>query len=273
MYTNEAFNISVKAIKSDNTKLSSHVGTVYFDLINRSPEDIILPSFGDNGYKFTTADQGEHTFSKAFTVKKPGTYIIDTYEIESNANNGNGVSTQVTIVAKDKTVSTTPIFTGFNLSLPATASINTPVNLSITAMRSDNSTDISYNKSVVILIDGDSQATLPLTAQTLSEGTLSLPGSLTFESAGTKTVIVKDVETGTEARKTITVIADEEDNENVDNSASSPIYTALLDNTTGLTYGNEINFMKLDIAANNKSDILIKTIPLNIRIYTKRIII
>ncbi len=47
---------------------------------------------------------------------------------------------------------------------------------------------------------------------------------------------------------------------------------ALLDNTTGLVYGKDTYFMKLDIIA-NKSDILLKTLPLNINIYTKKLTI
>ncbi len=77
-------------------------------------------------------------------------------------------------------------------------------------------------------------------------------------------------------KKPITITAvttnpDQEENGNDDHFVSSPIYTALLDNTTGLVYGQDTNLMKLDIAANNKYDILLKTIPINMQIYTKNL--
>lgn len=196
---------------SDNTKLSNYTGTVYFDSINHAPTDMILPSTNGDGYKFTNTDKGEHTFTKGFTIKQPGTYIIETYEIESTANNGNGVFAQTTIVAKDKPSSdnnTANTFTGFTLSLPSTITVNTPVDLGITAIKTGNTKDTNYNKSVIILIDGDPQATFPLTLQTLSNGFLNLPKSVTFKSVGEKTIIIKDVTTGIEGKKIITVSAE-----------------------------------------------------------------
>jgi hypothetical protein len=96
---NEAFDITVKAMSADSQKITNYEGTIYFDNLNRPPADVILPSFGDDGYTFMLSDQWEHTFSKGFTFKKPGVYEIDIYEIE---NGDNGVSKTVSITAVDK---------------------------------------------------------------------------------------------------------------------------------------------------------------------------
>ena len=46
-------------------------------------QDFILPKYdGENAYKFTAADQGEHTFTKSFTIKKEGTYEIDFIDLD-----------------------------------------------------------------------------------------------------------------------------------------------------------------------------------------------
>lgn len=99
---NEAFDITVKAVDAGGKKVTDYEGTVYFDNVNRPPADVVLPSFGDEGYKYQLSDQGEHSFAKGFTFKKPGTYEIDVYEIESGENGGDGVAKTVKITAVDK---------------------------------------------------------------------------------------------------------------------------------------------------------------------------
>ncbi len=83
--------------------------------------------------------------------------------------------------------------------------INTATNISISAIKNDNSVDTTYNKQVIILVDGDPNATFPLTAQTLVDGTLSIDNALKFKKAGAITVTVKDLESGTESSKNIVV--------------------------------------------------------------------
>lgn len=83
--------------------------------------------------------------------------------------------------------------------------INTATNISISAIKNDNSVDTTYNKQVIILVDGDPNATFPLTAQTLVDGTLSIDNALKFKKAGNVTVTVKDLETGTESSKNIVI--------------------------------------------------------------------
>ncbi len=103
-------------------------------------------------------------------------------------------------------------FKSFNISLPSSATINTPIDVEIFAVKNDNSTDTNYNKSILILIEGDPTAIVPLTPQTLSNGSINLPKSITFKSTGEKTVTVKDINTGVESKKTITITAENEGN-------------------------------------------------------------
>ncbi len=89
--------------------------------------------------------------------------------------------------------------------MPDQVAVNTATGLTIAAIKNDNSVDTSYNKQVVILVDGDPNATLPLTAQRLNNGTLTLDNALKFKKVGNVTVTVKDLETGTESSKNIVV--------------------------------------------------------------------
>lgn len=96
---NEAFDIWIKAVDTTGKKLSTYEGTVYFDVRKGSDTDVTLPSSSDEWYTFQLSDQGEHTFSKWFTLKKAGAYEIDVYEIDTP---GDGVSKTIKITAVDK---------------------------------------------------------------------------------------------------------------------------------------------------------------------------
>ena len=54
---NEAFDMTVKAVDAGGKKITDYEGTVYFDNVNRPPADVVLPSFGDEGYTFQLSDQ------------------------------------------------------------------------------------------------------------------------------------------------------------------------------------------------------------------------
>ena len=97
------------------------------------------------------------------------------------------------------------VFKGFTIELPTNISVDSPIDIAVTAVRNDNSRDQEYDKNAVILIDGDPTAILPLTAQKFTRGRLSINNAITFKTPGTKTIIVKDVTSGTESRKTLEV--------------------------------------------------------------------
>jgi hypothetical protein len=54
---NEAFDVSIEALNGQNSLLTDYAGTIYFENVNGPSLDVVLPSFGDNGYKFTLADE------------------------------------------------------------------------------------------------------------------------------------------------------------------------------------------------------------------------
>ncbi len=97
---NEAFDITVKALGDDKKKITTYQGTVYFDNNNSPPANVTLPF--EDGYEYQLSDQGEHTFTKGFVLKKAGSYELEVYEIGTPS--GDGVSKKITITAVDKDV-------------------------------------------------------------------------------------------------------------------------------------------------------------------------
>ncbi len=81
---NEAFDVTVKALDTNGQKFSTYEGTVYFDIEGGSASDIFPFNDDNEWYKFTLSDQGEHTFQKWFTIKKPGKYTIVVFEVDTN---------------------------------------------------------------------------------------------------------------------------------------------------------------------------------------------
>lgn len=94
---NEAFDMTVKAVDAAGKKLDKYEGTIFFDT-NNNTADVVLP-FENGEYKFTLSDQGEHTFSKGFTLKKPGKYELVVFELDGP---GGGIEKTMTVTAVDK---------------------------------------------------------------------------------------------------------------------------------------------------------------------------
>lgn len=216
-YFNAQYATVLGTTLSPNTELKNVLTSINIGVNDKNIREAYVKDYNELAQNYCTTDDPNVDISKKGTVKFPLSSradAVDTCEsnvlVQYQCNSQKFADTVRTTCphgCSNGVCQSAPVvvFSGFNLSLPATATVNTPVDLSITAVKTDNSTDTSYNKSVIILIDGDPQATLPLTAQTLSNGVLSLPGSLTFKSTGTKTVIVKDVVSGIQSNKTVTV--------------------------------------------------------------------
>lgn len=155
---NEAFDLTVKAMDAGGKKITDYEGTVYFDNVNRPPADVVLPSFGDEGYAFQLSDQGEHTFAKGFTFKKAGVYEIDVYEIETA---GEGISKTIKITAVDKDA---PPAAKTDITITEPAKDITVSTKSLTVSGTSKA-----NSSVNILLNGKKVAT----TQTLADGKFS----------------------------------------------------------------------------------------------------
>ncbi len=75
---NEAFDVTVKALKLDGTVNTTYEGSINFD-IDKDASTVRFPHSlnpTDLAYKFDLSAQGVHTFSKAFTFSKAGVYKI-----------------------------------------------------------------------------------------------------------------------------------------------------------------------------------------------------
>jgi hypothetical protein len=76
---NEAFDVTVKALKPDGSINTTYEGSIFFS-VDPSGSGAIIPSDlaaeDSTDYKFTLSEQGQHTFSKGFTFPKEGTYNI-----------------------------------------------------------------------------------------------------------------------------------------------------------------------------------------------------
>ncbi len=84
---NQAVDITVKAVTSDGTVVSDYVGDVFIEIEwSLSPDDYVLPE--DGFTKFESENLGTKTFSKALTIKKPGTYAVIAYDILDDTTKG-----------------------------------------------------------------------------------------------------------------------------------------------------------------------------------------
>lgn len=75
---NEAFDVTVKALKPDGTINTMYEGSIVFAVEPAGSGAIIPADLDGTGeeYKFTLSEQGQHTFSKGFTFPKEGEYNI-----------------------------------------------------------------------------------------------------------------------------------------------------------------------------------------------------
>ena len=75
--------MTVTAIDTSGNPITDYTGTIYLDLISQSTGDFISP-LDEDGYTFTSADKGSHTFEQALFFKKSGTYTFDIFDIDSS---------------------------------------------------------------------------------------------------------------------------------------------------------------------------------------------
>ncbi len=125
---NEAFDVTVKAKNTDGTINTKYEGGIFFSVTPDGSGATIPANIesSDSEYKFTLSEQGQHTFSKAFTFPKEGTYEItvtdnDTFDevtqpITITANgtttNPNATVTITEPVAQDTINASTVIIAG-----------------------------------------------------------------------------------------------------------------------------------------------------------------
>jgi len=84
---NQAVDITLKAVTSNGAVVSDYVGDVFIEVEwSLSPDDYVLPE--DGFTKFESENLGIKTFSKALTIKKPGTYTIVAYDILDDTTKG-----------------------------------------------------------------------------------------------------------------------------------------------------------------------------------------
>lgn len=91
--TNEAIDITVRALDEDGNIYPDYSGTMFFDV--EGDDDAIIPNILD-GYTFTGADEGVHTFSKAITFKNPGEVTVLVIDIDDDL--GSVVEKTITVV-------------------------------------------------------------------------------------------------------------------------------------------------------------------------------
>lgn len=99
---NEAFDVTVKALKPDGTTNVTYVGSIFFSVTPTDSGATIPANLDstDSEFKFSLSDQGQHTFSKAFTFPKEGTYdIIVTDYDNPAADAANDIKKTITITA------------------------------------------------------------------------------------------------------------------------------------------------------------------------------
>jgi hypothetical protein len=84
---NEAFDVTVKALNQDGSANTKYEGAIYFSVTPGGSGATIPADFDGSGveYKFQLSEQGQHTFSKAFTFPKDGKYDILVGDYESFA--------------------------------------------------------------------------------------------------------------------------------------------------------------------------------------------
>ena len=84
---NQSVDITLKAVDDKGQVVSDYVWDVFIEINGSlSPDDYVLPE--DGFTKFDAQNLGVKTFSKALTIKKPGTYTVVAYDIIDESTKG-----------------------------------------------------------------------------------------------------------------------------------------------------------------------------------------
>lgn len=89
--TNSVISFSLSALDSQDNVVSNYLGAVHFSAIGGGITDVVLP----DDYKFTATDMGKHTFAKALTFKKAGTYKLQVNDLDDPTLQG-----ETTVIVK-----------------------------------------------------------------------------------------------------------------------------------------------------------------------------
>jgi hypothetical protein len=101
-WTNEAFDVTVKAKNADGTINTTYVGGIFFS-VNPGESGATIPAnieSSDSEFTFSLSEQWQHTFSKAFIFPKEGSYEITVTDNETFAE----VTQPITITASGTVV-------------------------------------------------------------------------------------------------------------------------------------------------------------------------
>ena len=142
---NVPFDITVRAIDKNGNTLTSYTGTLYFDLLTGAYANISLP-MTDEGYAFIASDKGVMTF-KGVTIKTPGKYSLDVYEIESGADVSSMIELNATEGSTVTTQNTNQV-ADFVVAVPQTVTKNTPFTMTVSAMNSAGKVITNYTGTI-----------------------------------------------------------------------------------------------------------------------------
>lgn len=135
---NTPFDITVRALAHDTATLTSHTGTLYFDLLTGATADT-SGLLTDEGFLFTEASKGSVVI-KNVVIKKAGKYEFDAYEIGS----GFDILKTFTITATEPVVPASTQLSDITVSAPKDVVTNTPFSITVTAMNSSGQTMTNY---------------------------------------------------------------------------------------------------------------------------------
>lgn len=79
---NVPFSVTVTAVNSAGQTLPDYLGTVYFELEGADGNILVAPT----SYTFERKDRGKKVFSNTFTLKAPGTFQFNVFEVDTIPN-------------------------------------------------------------------------------------------------------------------------------------------------------------------------------------------
>ena len=174
---NTPVTVTVTATTSTGNTLAGFTGTVHFSSSNSAP-GTILPA----DYTFTTADHGEHVFTKGiFLAGMPTGRALQTITVVDSAINA---------LVSTATLNVAPLaMAGFAISAPTSALAGSPVAFTVTAVDQNGDAFAGYN-GTVHFASSDSLAVLPGDV-TLTNGIGKL--NATLSTLGNQTLTVSDI--------------------------------------------------------------------------------
>jgi uncharacterized delta-60 repeat protein len=173
-----AFNVTVTAQDADNNTATGYTGTIHFtssDPLATVPAD----------YTFTSADNGQHTFTNGVTLATAGKQTVTATDTGTSSVTG---AATVSVAAAAAT--------GFSLAAPATSTAGTALTITVTAYDPYGNVATGYT-GTVHFTSSDAKAKLPAdyTFTSSDAGTHTFTSGVTLATAGKQTVTATDTAT------------------------------------------------------------------------------